>query len=523
MPETTEPKHLELEVSNFGPIEKAKIELRPLTVFAGPSNTGKSYLAMLVYALHRFFGEQAKFSALRRGLIFGFTGNRRRMGNLIPDGQPIPHEVVEELSQWVNKNLPARDFPVELWESITKLALSHLKKEASGLADAVGSEIERCFGVETTRNLIRYQTGSGVRVAVCKQISGASTKPFEYLFTTSEEHQNLVFSTPETETSGLKPEDIMGWYGPNNEIIGRYTWDDDEKEYLASDLIADLAISIGASIFRPLTNNSYYLPADRAGVMHSHRVVVGSLIERASYGGLRREEALPTLSGVLADFLSQLIQLDDSPRRIRPRNNPGSRKVAGLIEQEILKGTIKREESIVGYPTFAYQPHNWKTDLPLMNTSSMVSELAPVVLYLRHVVRLGETLIIEEPEAHLHPAMQVEFIRQLAGAVRSGVRIILTTHSEWVLEELANLVRMSEIPESNRTGIPGAEAALDPDQVGAWLFEPQPPPRGAVVREIKLDPDAGIFPVGFGNITQDLYNRWAEINSRINESQQAND
>ena len=46
---------IELEVSNFGPIVEAKIDLRPLTVFVGPSNTGKSYLAILIYALHRYF------------------------------------------------------------------------------------------------------------------------------------------------------------------------------------------------------------------------------------------------------------------------------------------------------------------------------------------------------------------------------------------------------------------------------------------------------------------------------------
>ena len=45
-----------IEVADFGPIEHAAVDLRPLTVFAGPSNTGKSYLAMLVYALHRIFG-----------------------------------------------------------------------------------------------------------------------------------------------------------------------------------------------------------------------------------------------------------------------------------------------------------------------------------------------------------------------------------------------------------------------------------------------------------------------------------
>ena len=88
----------------------------------------------------------------------------------------------------------------------------------------------------------------------------------------------------------------------------------------------------------------------------------------------------------------------------------------------------------MGYPQFFYKPDGWENALPLMNTSSMVSELAPVVLYLRHVVQPGETLIIEEPETHLHPAMQVEFTRQIAALVHAGVRVIVTTHSDWVLE-----------------------------------------------------------------------------------------
>ena len=42
--------------TDFGPIAKAEIDLRPLTVFVGPSNTGKSYLAILLYALHKSIG-----------------------------------------------------------------------------------------------------------------------------------------------------------------------------------------------------------------------------------------------------------------------------------------------------------------------------------------------------------------------------------------------------------------------------------------------------------------------------------
>ena len=48
---------LNLEVRDFGPIGRARVELRPLTVFVGPSNTGKSYLATLIYALYKHFGQ----------------------------------------------------------------------------------------------------------------------------------------------------------------------------------------------------------------------------------------------------------------------------------------------------------------------------------------------------------------------------------------------------------------------------------------------------------------------------------
>ena len=186
------------------------------------------------------------------------------------------------------------------------------------------------------------------------------------------------------------------------------------------------------------------------------------------------------------------------------------------MEEEILRGKVRIESNLAGYPSFFYRPNGWDNDLPLMNASSMVAELAPVVLYLRHVVQPGETLIIEEPESALHPAMQVELTRLLAAAVKAGIRIIITTHSEWVLEELANLVLMSELPEERREGLEGADLALSADEVGAWFFEPNgSADGGTVVKEMPLDREMGTFPSGFGLVTHEQYNRWAEISSRV--------
>ena len=246
--------------------------------------------------------------------------------------------------------------------------------------------------------------------------------------------------------------------------------------------------------------------------MHAHRVVVGALVQRAASAGLRPGTPVPALSGVLADFLEELIGLNQAPFRERRLGNRFARR----LERDLLDGSVRSVPSETGYPSFSYRPEGWKEGLPLANTSSMVSELAPVVLYLRHVVLAGDVLIIEEPESHLHPAMQAAFARQLARLVRAGLRILVTTHSEWVLDQFANLVRLSTLEETQRKGL-GKGEALRPEHFGAWLFKPKRRPKGAVVEEIRVDPDAGGLVTGYGEVAEDLYNTWAEIGNRAME------
>ena len=249
--------------------------------------------------------------------------------------------------------------------------------------------------------------------------------------------------------------------------------------------------------------------------MHAHRPVVSAVIGSASMTGLRPATRTPMLSGVLTDFLRQLIELDDP-------SNPRRKSCLDLgkqIEKAILGGSVDVERSeLIGYPRFTYHPNGWKDALPLMNASSMVSELAPVVLYLRHVVGPDSVLIIEEPESHLHPAMQVEFTRQLAMIVRSGIRLIVTTHSEWVLEELANTVQRSALPAARRKKIASADVALRPDDVGVWLFKQERRPNGSVVEEVKLDEEIGLYPTDYDAVSEALYNENAKIFNRIHDS-----
>ena len=176
---------------------------------------------------------------------------------------------------------------------------------------------------------------------------------------------------------------------------------------------------------------------------------------------------------------------------------------------------VERSE-LINYPHFTYRPDGWKDDLPLMNASSMVSEIAPLVLYLRHIVQPGNVLIIEEPESHMHPAMQVKLTQQLAKLVRAGYRVVITTHSEWILEELANVVLRSRLSDDQRSDIPDGDvdAALTPEQVGVWLFQHKRRPKGATVTPVPFN-ENDLYDARFDDVAIALHNDWANITSRI--------
>lgn len=211
-----------------------------------------------------------------------------------------------------------------------------------------------------------------------------------------------------------------------------------------------------------------------------------------------------------ADFLGHLTNLKERPGKACGHRQDG--KDGAGFEERVLGGEIEVSRSAVDCPDFAYLPREWRgrrSALPLMGASSMVSEVAPIALFLRHLVVPGSLLVIEEPESRLHPEMQVELTRQLAELVTRGVRVVITTHSEWMMEELSNIVKRSEIPEGKRTGRQKG-ASLRQDQVGAWLFEPGKRPAGSTVRKVGFD-DVGYYPTGLEDVAFTLHNDWVRL------------
>ena len=499
---------LKFQVRDFGPIVDATIELRPLTVFVGPSNTGKSYLAILIYALHRYFGG-AWFARRRFSSTYGML---RPWGTLVE-----PRAIVDSLNEMTQPLLDKRKPPIGSSVVLPELIADEIRSRLDGCGEALGREIGRCFGVDEASALSRRGRRNMARIVLRQRISD-EIAPVEHTLTLSA-HQTEFRTNIPADTSiqiSATNRDALDECAHLIDHLCSMEADeqrDDERAFYASRLLELLGGFILPHVVGPMHRYAYYLPADRTGVMHAHSVVVSALIGSAPTAGLRPATRTPMLSGVLADFLEQLIEIDRprSPRKSR-RHDYGT-----SIEEAILDGSVGVERSAtINYPRFTYRPAGWKSGLPLMNASSMVSELAPVVLYLRHMVEPGQVLIVEEPESHLHPAMQVKFTRQLAALVNAGFRVLVTTHSEWLLEELANIVRRSNLPKTRETKRNGDDVALGADQVGAWLFEPKRRPKGSVVSEIRLD-ESGLYPSGFEGVAAALHNDWADISSRMGD------
>ena len=116
------------------------------------------------------------------------------------------------------------------------------------------------------------------------------------------------------------------------------------------------------------------------------------------------------------------------------------------------------------------------TPLDLYNASSAVKQLAPLLLWMRHG-HPGQLLIIDEPELNLHPLTQAKLLETLAILVRLGKKVLLTTHSPYLMAHLNNLVAgdTSDTELGKRQAshlfLKDPPAFLKREEVGAWQME----------------------------------------------------
>ena len=124
-----------------------------------------------------------------------------------------------------------------------------------------------------------------------------------------------------------------------------------------------------------------------------------------------------------------------------------------------------------------YTPHNQPDiKLTLAESSSTVRSLVDISFYLKHLAKQGDLLMIDEPELNLHPENQRKIARLFAMLVNAGIRVFITTHSDYIIKEFNTLLllnkqdqRIKELAE--REGYQTSEL-LKPEQLNIYMTTP---------------------------------------------------
>lgn len=88
--------------------------------------------------------------------------------------------------------------------------------------------------------------------------------------------------------------------------------------------------------------------------------------------------------------------------------------------------------------------------IPLTATASSIKELSPLLFLLKNWSRFPSSICLEEPEAHLHPLMQIDIADLLAAIINKGFMIQMTTHSDYLLQRLNQLILLGDIRKKDQ-------------------------------------------------------------------------
>ena len=96
------------------------------------------------------------------------------------------------------------------------------------------------------------------------------------------------------------------------------------------------------------------------------------------------------------------------------------------------------------HDTIYFKPTRKHLKLTMDESSSAVRSLLDIGFYLRHVAKPGDLLMVDEPELNLHPENQRRMARLFARLVNLGIRVFVTTHSDYIVKELNTLIMLHQ-------------------------------------------------------------------------------
>src|SRR6266567_26640 len=435
---------MKIKFDNFGPIEKAEIEIKPLTIFVGPNNAGKTWTA---YALASILGPYA-FLSYAEAYIQGDIPNIYETLEIAIEQTIKQGATTFDLVQFAND-----------YEEIYFNNLAHYHQ--GSIADFLSTELATfknfhvSIELEETKARILEQM---LHLGLSREIIGAEENPILSIRKTSGDKQVVIYSSPNSFPEGTNVEGAL------------------------SILVRDFVVKvIFESIHRAIYPSVRILPTERTTfIAHppGYQLVEKEEIPNQDIGS---QEKLKTAPGSVGYFLSMMKIIGElSGKKQKATKNDQIKKyfqLAQLLETHILGGKLRYSQS----DSKQYQDKEVLFQLPtgrqieVSVASSMVKELSSLLFYLRYLARPRELIIIDEPEMNLHPEAQVKLIEFLSILVNANINVLITTHSPYLIDHLTNLIKANDCENKERVKeefyLKRADAFIARDKVSVYLFD----------------------------------------------------
>ena len=395
---------MKFHFSNIGPIKKAELELGNLTIIAGRNNTGKTYL---VYTLYGFLQNWMGWPGIEGYFLDQANAsiNIKQAGmKLIEEGQyrcEISHDRLNEERRAV----------------ISKLAPEFSDRQLSNVFSSSRRNFENAsirvsFESDFPKTSFRYELSYLKETSVLIEYNG----------------EHLIFSIKQLGKHRLEEDDITSL------ISFGY------MQFLLAELPDPFILSterFGISLFYKeldfTKNRLVELLQEMRGKKGKDRISPFMLIEKGA-----SRYALPIKDNIdytrsISDFVNKKGNLEDEKLYDDVKN--------------IMDGYYKSDENEIRFVSKSRKDRRF--DIPLYLASSSARGLSDLYFYLRHKAKPNQLLIIDEPESHLDTKNQIMLARMLAHFIRSGIKVLITTHSDYVLKEINNLVMLNSFEDND--------------------------------------------------------------------------